>query len=74
VIARSVHPEYREVLGTYATHQGIPLKTVSFADSGRIDLKELEKAVAGRHCVRADPVAKFLWGRSRMWRRFGNCA
>ncbi len=46
VIARSVHPEYREVLGTYATHQGIPLKTVSFADSGRIDLKELEKAVA----------------------------
>ena len=46
VIARSVHPEYREVLGTYATHQGIPLKTVSFTDSGRIDLKELEKAVA----------------------------
>ncbi len=46
VIARSVHPEYREVLGTYATHQGIPLKTVSFTDSGRIDLTEVEKAVA----------------------------
>jgi glycine dehydrogenase subunit 1 len=46
VIARSVHPEYREVLGTYATHQGIPLKTVAFMESGRLNLKELEKAVA----------------------------
>ena len=44
VVARSLHPEYREVLATYATHQGIPLKTVAFADSGRVDLKELEKA------------------------------
>ncbi len=46
VVARGLHPEYREVLGTYATHQGIPLTTVAFTDSGRIDLKELEKAVA----------------------------
>ncbi len=46
VVARSLHPEYREVLGTYATHQGIPLKTVSFTESGRLDLKELEKIVA----------------------------
>jgi glycine dehydrogenase subunit 1 len=45
VIARSVHPEYREVLTTYSTHQEIPLTTVGFVDSGRIDLKELEKAV-----------------------------
>ena len=45
VIARSLHPEYREVLQTYATHQGIPLRTVGFTDSARIDLKELEKSV-----------------------------
>jgi len=45
VVARSVHPEYREVLATYATHQGIPLRTVSFTDTGRLDLKELEKAI-----------------------------
>jgi len=45
VIARNVHPEYREVLATYAFHQDMPLKTVGFADSGRIDLKELEKSV-----------------------------
>jgi glycine dehydrogenase subunit 1 len=45
VIARSVHPEYREVLSTYATHQAIPLKTVPYTDSGQIDLKGLEQAV-----------------------------
>ena len=45
VIARSLHPEYREVLNTYATHQAIPLKTLSFTGSGTIDLEELEKAV-----------------------------
>jgi glycine dehydrogenase subunit 1 len=45
VVARSLHPEYREVLATYATHQGIPLTTTTFTDSGRVDLKELEKSV-----------------------------
>jgi glycine dehydrogenase subunit 1 len=45
VIARNLHPEYREVLNTYATHQAIPQKLVSFTGSGQVDLKELEKAV-----------------------------
>jgi glycine dehydrogenase subunit 1 len=46
VIARSVHPEYREVLGTYAFHQDMLLTTIGYTGDGRIDLKELEKAVA----------------------------
>src|SRR5438445_2989446 len=37
VVARSLHPEYREVLATYAHHQGMPLSTVSFGASGRVD-------------------------------------
>jgi glycine dehydrogenase subunit 1 len=45
VVARSLHPEYREVLATYAHHQGMPLSTVSFGASGRVDLKELERSV-----------------------------
>src|SRR5579859_4083011 len=45
VVARSLHPEYREVLATYATHQGMPLSIVGFADDGRINLKELEKSI-----------------------------
>jgi glycine dehydrogenase subunit 1 len=46
VVARSVHPEYREVLGTYALHQGMPLTTVSFAENGRINPREIEDAVS----------------------------
>src|ERR1700721_4259138 len=45
VIARSVHPEYREVLATYATHQGMPLLVAGFTDDARLDLKELEKSI-----------------------------
>jgi glycine dehydrogenase subunit 1 len=45
VVARSVHPEYREVLATYATHQGMPLSIAGFGENGRINLKEVENAV-----------------------------
>ena len=46
VIARSLHPEYREVLETYAFHQGMPLSTVPFTDTGRVDMKELEASIS----------------------------
>jgi glycine dehydrogenase subunit 1 len=46
-IASSVHPEYREVLATYAFHQGMPTATVPFGENGRVDLKALEKNVNG---------------------------
>jgi glycine dehydrogenase subunit 1 len=45
VIATSVHPEYREVITTYARHQGMPLSTVGYGKDGRIDLEALDKAV-----------------------------
>ena len=46
VVARTVHPEYREVLATYAKHQGLPATPVGYdAESGRVDLKALEAAV-----------------------------
>src|SRR6202045_1736652 len=45
IVARSLHPEYREVLATYATHQGMPLLVAGFTDDGRLDLKELEKSI-----------------------------
>jgi glycine dehydrogenase subunit 1 len=51
-VARSVHPEYREVLSTYAFHQGMPLATMPFLDSGRANLRELDAAVtADTACV-----------------------
>ena len=45
IIAHSVHPEYREVLATYAHHQGLPLSTCQFGDDGRLNLSELEKSI-----------------------------
>ncbi len=45
VVARSVHPEYRQVLSTYARNQGLDLTEVSFGASGQVDLDALRTAV-----------------------------
>ena len=46
VVAATVHPEYREVMATYARHQGLPSAVVGYdATTGRIDLAALEAAV-----------------------------
>lgn len=45
VVARTVHPEYREVLATYAQHQEIPVSEVGYAANGRVDLTALDAAI-----------------------------
>jgi glycine dehydrogenase subunit 1 len=45
VIARTVHPEYREVITTYAQHQGIPSTEVGYGTNGRVDMAALEAAI-----------------------------
>ena len=46
VVARTVHPEYREVMATYAKHQGLPSTLVGYEqETGRIDLAALDAAV-----------------------------
>jgi glycine dehydrogenase subunit 1 len=45
VIARTVHPEYREVIATYAQHQEIPVTEVNYAANGRVDLAALDAAI-----------------------------
>jgi glycine dehydrogenase subunit 1 len=46
VIARSVHPEYREVIHTYLHHRGMPMHFVGYKEeSGEINLDELDRAV-----------------------------
>src|SRR5437016_6593511 len=46
VVARSVHPEYREVLATYTRNQSLPVFTVGFGSDGRTSLKELDAAIS----------------------------
>jgi glycine dehydrogenase subunit 1 len=44
--ARTVHPEYREVLRTYSQHQGMPVDEVDYVrETGAIDTAELEKRI-----------------------------
>src|SRR5438270_1798385 len=45
VIARTVHPEYREVIATYAQHQEIPVAEVGYTPNGRVDLAALDAAI-----------------------------
>src|SRR5271170_8119035 len=45
LVARTVHPEYREVMHTYAQHQGHDAQEVAYGHDGRVDLEALERAV-----------------------------
>src|ERR1700692_3666255 len=45
-VARTVHPEYREVLGTYTRHQGVRVKEFEYDEqSGQVDIDSLEQAL-----------------------------
>ena len=48
VIARSVHPEHREVLRTYSQHQDMPVHEIGFSENGRIDLHAAEAAITNK--------------------------
>src|SRR5712671_3842207 len=52
VVARSVHPEYREVMQTYSQHQGLPITECGYLENGRVDMADLEKKItADTACV-----------------------
>lgn len=51
LIARSVHPEYREVLRTCTQHQGMPVEDLAYAKNGRLDMDDL------RHKLNEDIAA-----------------
>jgi glycine dehydrogenase subunit 1 len=45
LIARSVHPEYRQVIDTYMKRLGVRFDTIEFSDSGQIDMGTMESAI-----------------------------
>ncbi len=45
VVARTVHPEYRQVLDTYVHHQGVEVVEVGYSPSGQLDIAQLEAAL-----------------------------
>ena len=51
LVARSVHPEYRDVLRTYAKNSGLHVDEVPFTAAGTIDLKALKAALKDDICA-----------------------
>jgi len=45
LVARSVHPEYREVLGTYAKNSGLHVDEIGYAADGTLDRDALRSAL-----------------------------
>jgi glycine dehydrogenase subunit 1 len=46
VIAKTVHPEYREVIHTYLHHRGMPMSFIGYDEqSGEVNFGELERTI-----------------------------
>ena len=51
LVARSVHPEYREVLRTYAKNSGLHVEEISYTMAGTLDAKALKAAINEDVCA-----------------------
>jgi glycine dehydrogenase subunit 1 len=51
LVARSVHPEYREVLRTYAKNSGLHVEEISYTMAGTLDAKALKAAIGEDVCA-----------------------
>ncbi len=45
LVARSLHPEYRQVLETYTRNLGLRVDEIGFTSSGQVDANRLESAI-----------------------------
>ena len=60
VVARTLHPEYREVMATYLRHLGTEIAEVPYGASGQVDIAELESALSKETAVVVVQSPNFL--------------
>jgi glycine dehydrogenase subunit 1 len=51
LVARSVHPEYREVLRTYAKNSGLKVEEISYSAAGTVDVNGVKAALRDDVCA-----------------------
>ncbi|HEY2117754.1 MAG TPA: aminomethyl-transferring glycine dehydrogenase subunit GcvPA [Candidatus Acidoferrum sp.] len=51
LVARGLHPEYRDVLRTYAKHSGLKVEEISYTHAGTLDVKALQSALRDDVCA-----------------------
>jgi glycine dehydrogenase subunit 1 len=66
LVARTLHPEYREVLSTYVRHQGVDVNEIPWATSGQVDLAKLEAALNPNIAAVVIQSPNFLGGLERV--------
>ena len=45
VTARTLHPEYRDILSSYVQHQGVSVREIPYNPAGQLDICQLEAAL-----------------------------
>ena len=51
LVARSAHPEYREVLKTYAKNSGLSVEEIAYTAAGTVDAKGVQSALRNDVCA-----------------------
>ena len=51
LVARSVHPEYRQLLATYAKNLGLEIEEIRYTNSGRIDTAKIGREGLSNACA-----------------------
>ena len=51
LVARSVHPEYREVLNTYAKNSGLQVEEIGYTEAGTVDAGQLREKLRDDVCA-----------------------
>jgi glycine dehydrogenase subunit 1 len=62
LVARTVHPEYRQVLASYVQHQGISISEIPYTPSGQLTLEGLGSALGRETAAVVIQNPNFLGG------------
>ncbi len=66
VLARTLHPEYRQVLQTYMQPQGVELCEIPYSATGQLDLAKLESSVTAEAAAVVIQSPNFLGSLERV--------